>query len=58
MNGAKHVVDVGAALAAMASVLHALPEILAAGASFLSIIWYTVRLVEWAREKKDADRIR
>lgn len=52
MEGIKHVTDLAAASAALLSVLHALPEILAACASFLTIVWYTVRLIEWAEKRR------
>lgn len=52
MEGIKHVTDLAAAGAALLSVLHALPEILAACASLLTIIWYTIRLFEWAGKRR------
>lgn len=53
MEGAKHVVDITAAGAAMLSVLHALPEVLAGVASFLTIVWYTIRLSEWVAKRRE-----
>lgn len=52
MEGLKHGVDMVGAGIALASVLHALPEVLAAIASTLTIIWYTIRLMEWWRGRK------
>lgn len=52
MEGVKHVSDLTAAGAALLSVLHALPEILAAIASLFSIVWYTIRLCEWMGKKR------
>lgn len=52
MDGVKHGLDMVGAGAALLSVLHALPDILAAGASLLTIVWYTIRLVEWMKNKR------
>lgn len=52
MEEIKHVVDVGAATAAIVSVLHALPEVLSAIAAGLSIVWYVIRIYDWWRKKK------
>lgn len=49
----KHTTDVGAALGALASVCHILPDILAAVASMLSVVWYSIRLWEYIKSKRE-----
>lgn len=52
MEGVKHGVDAVGAVAVFMSVIHALPDVLAAVASLITIIWYIIRIVEWRRGKK------
>jgi hypothetical protein len=51
MDGVKHTMDLAGAGAALLSVVHALPDVLAAVASAMTIIWYSIRLVEWYQRK-------
>lgn len=48
MNDTKHILDVGAALTALGSIMHWMPEV----AALLSVIWYGIRLYEWYKGKK------
>jgi uncharacterized protein YaaW (UPF0174 family) len=48
MDSLKHGVDTAAAVAAVASLSHMLPEI-AAG---LSAVWYAIRIYEWWNGKQ------
>lgn len=51
MNAVKHGVDAVGAAAVLASIAHQLPDVLAAVASLLTIVWYTIRIVEWKKGK-------
>lgn len=47
MDGVKHTVDATAAVTALASFMHWMPDV----AALLTAVWYVIRLVEWARKK-------
>lgn len=47
MDGVKHTIDVGAALATVATILHWMPDV----AALLTAIWYSIRIIEWAGKK-------
>lgn len=49
MNDVKHTIDGGAAIATVGAFLHYMPEI----AALFSVIWYVIRIVEWAKSKRE-----
>lgn len=48
VNNLKHVIDVGAAVSAVGSVMHWMPEV----AALLSVIWYLIRFYELWKNRK------
>jgi hypothetical protein len=51
MESVKHGVDAVGAMAVLLNVIHALPDVLAAIASLVTIIWYGIRIHEWRKGK-------
>ena len=44
----KHALDAGAAVTALAAVLNWMPKV----AALLSVVWYVIRIAEWAKSKR------
>lgn len=49
MNDVKHGVDAGMAVGAIGALLNWMPKV----AALLSVIWYVIRIVEWAKSKRE-----
>jgi hypothetical protein len=52
MEQVKHGIDAISAGAVLASLAHALPEVMAFAASGLSAAWYVIRIYEWWKTKQ------
>lgn len=54
MEPVKHGIDTVTAAAVLASLVHAIPDVLSWLAAAMSALWYGIRIYEWWKSKRKA----